>query len=98
MSRSWLIFISTLLAALIGLAGAPPPESFRFVVLGDRTGETQLGVYERVWKQVAAEAPAFVLSVGDTIQGLNDETAEAEWLQAQQILALFKRIPLHLAA
>jgi Icc protein len=94
----WQFFLSTLLAALVGIAAAPPPDSFRFVILGDRTGETQPGVYERVWKQAAAEVPAFVLSVGDTIQGLNDETAETEWRQTQQILAPFRRFPLYLAA
>jgi 3',5'-cyclic-AMP phosphodiesterase len=97
-SRRWQFFVSTLLAGLIGLAAAAPPDSFRFVILGDRTGEAQPGVYERVWQQAAAETPAFVLSIGDTIQGLNDETAESEWRHVQQILAPFRRIPLYLAA
>jgi hypothetical protein len=42
-------------------------DSFRFVILGDRTGETQPSVYERVWQEAAAEDPAFVVSVGDSI-------------------------------
>jgi predicted phosphodiesterase len=72
--------------------------SFQFVILGDRTGETQPGVYERVWQEAAAEEPAFVVSVGDSIQGLNDATAETEWRQFQQILAPYRRFPLYLAA
>jgi len=96
--RCWQFFVSLLLAALVGLAAAPAPDSFRFVILGDRTGEAQPGVYERVWQQAAAETPAFVLSIGDTIQGLNDETAESEWRHVQQILAPFRGIPLYLAA
>ena len=80
------------LAILLLAAAAQEPDSFRFVVLGDRTGEAQPGVYERVWKDAAhTEGPAFVVSVGDTIQGLNDETADAEWQQAEKILSSWKR-------
>ena len=49
--RRWQFFVSTVLAALVGIAGAASPDSFRFVILGDRTGETQPGVYERVWQR-----------------------------------------------
>jgi Icc protein len=97
-SRRWQFLFSVLLALLAGIAGAASPDSFRFVILGDRTGETQPGVYERVWRQAAAESPAFVVSVGDTIQGLNEETAEAEWRQVQQILTPFRQFPLYLTA
>src|ERR1700676_2880305 len=71
--------------------------SFRFVILSDRTGEGEPGVYERVWQEAAMEDPAFVLSVGDSIQGLNDATAEAEWRQFEQILTPYRRFPLFLA-
>jgi 3',5'-cyclic-AMP phosphodiesterase len=73
-------FASTATFALLLVAAAQGPDSFRFVVLGDRTGETEPGVYERVLKDAAAERPAFAVGVGDTIQGLHDERAEAEWL------------------
>jgi 3',5'-cyclic-AMP phosphodiesterase len=86
-------FMALLLAAV-----AEEPDSFRFVVLGDRTGEAQPGVYERVWKDAAAERPAFVVSVGDTIEGVNDETAEAQWEQAEKIFSSWARFPLYLAA
>jgi len=71
--------------------------SFHFVILGDRTGEAVPGVYERVWQQATAEDPALVLSVGDSIQGLNDSTAEAEWREFEQILSPYQRFPLYLA-
>src|SRR6266404_2638122 len=87
-----------LLLALAAIAGAPAPESFRFVILGDRTGEVQPGVHEEAWKEAAAEAPAFVVTVGDTIQGLNDATAEAEWQQVMQLSKPFRSCPLYLAA
>ena len=87
-----------LVAALLAVgAAAPAPDSFRFAILGDRTGEAQRGVYEQVWEELAAESPAFVVSVGDTIQGMNDAGAEAEWREARRILQLYRRFPLYLA-
>jgi Icc protein len=90
--RLFILFVSFLLAA-----AQPASESFHFVIVGDRTGEAQPGVYEQVWKAIASENPAFVVSVGDTIQGLKDATAETEWRQARQILAPYQRLPLYLA-
>ncbi len=69
----------------------------RFVLLGDRTGEAQAGVYERVWQAFAPTKPAFVVSVGDTIQGLEDAKAEGEWRAVQGVLAPYRAIPLYLA-
>lgn len=89
--------IAGLLAALAVAGRTANHDSFRFVILGDRTGEAQPGVYERAWKDVAAQNPAFVVGVGDTIQGLNDESAEAEWQSVKRILHPFRRFPLYLA-
>jgi Icc protein len=75
---------------------APGADSFHFAVLGDRTGEAQPGVYEQVWREITVEKPAFVLSVGDTIQGLDDATAEAQWREFEKIRARFRRLPLYL--
>jgi 3',5'-cyclic-AMP phosphodiesterase len=79
------------------LFAAAQPDSFRFVIIGDRTGETQPGAYEEAWKEAAGEHPAFVISVGDTIQGLDDQTADAQWQQARKMLDTWKRFPLYLA-
>jgi 3',5'-cyclic-AMP phosphodiesterase len=88
--------------ALGNQAGAQRPATgndlFHFVILGDRTGETVPGIYERVLQEAAAEGPAIVLSVGDSIQGLNDATAEPEWRQFEQIFTPYRRFPLYLAA
>jgi predicted phosphodiesterase len=93
--------VALLAAAILvppaGIAQTPASDAFHFAILGDRTGEAEPGVYERVWQEVAAEHPAFVVSVGDTIQGLNDATADAEWRQVQRILAPFRTYPLYLA-
>ena len=78
-------------ALLLALLAA---DSFHFVILGDRTGEAEPGVYEQVWTETAAEHPAFVVTIGDTIQGLNDATADREWREAQRIFD--KRFPLYL--
>ena len=40
----------------------------RFVILGDRTGSVQPGVWEQVWRETAGEKPAFVVTVGDMIE------------------------------
>lgn len=87
------------LSALFFLAVAllHASDSFRFVFLGDRTGETQTGVYERVWQELAEEKPAFVVSVGDTIQGLHDDTAEREWMETKRVLAPYSAFLLYLA-
>jgi 3',5'-cyclic-AMP phosphodiesterase len=93
---SWFLAAAAFVVAALVLRAAPGPDSFRFVLLGDRTGETLADVYERIWREVAAEKPAFVLSIGDTIQGGNDATARLEWEQVWRILAPFRQLPLYL--
>ncbi len=66
--------ISILLVWGLGYA-----QSFRFAIVGDRTGEAQPGVYEQVWREVDGYHPDFVINVGDTIQGGDDATATQEW-------------------
>jgi predicted phosphodiesterase len=91
-----LIFAAVLLAVLAPLAGRANPDSFRFEILGDRTGGPQPGVYEEAWREAAADDPAFVVTVGDTIQGYNDRTARAEWMAVEQLLKPWRRFPLYL--
>lgn len=94
--ESRLFAILASVAALAAAGGTRNNNSFRFVILGDRTGEPQQGVYERVWQGVVAENPAFVVGVGDTIQGEKDETAENQWQGIKRILRPYKRFPLYL--
>lgn len=70
---------------------APIPETFRFVILGDRTGEHVPGVWEQVWRETAAEHPDFVITVGDTIEGLDDQTVDAQWREMMQMLAPYRK-------
>jgi DNA repair exonuclease SbcCD nuclease subunit len=83
--RSWLLLI--LCAAAAGQ---------RFVILGDRTGEAQPGVYEQAWREISAARPEFVVSVGDTIQGLHDENTVREWADWRRLMTPYARIPLYL--
>src|SRR5215471_15123542 len=78
-------------------AAAPQTESLRFAILGDRTGDVQPDVYEQVWKEVSAEDPAFVVTVGDTIEGIDDATAQTQWQEVESILKPYRRFPLYLA-
>jgi len=87
--------IAMLLPLLMRSAAAPQLESFRFVILGDRTGEARPGVYEQVWQEAAVEHPAFVVTVGDTIEGLHDPTALAEWQEMERILEPYRSYPLY---
>jgi 3',5'-cyclic-AMP phosphodiesterase len=90
MRRYILLAVAVLAAAL-----AAAPESFHFAIVGDRTGEAQAGKWESVWTAMAADRPAFVVSVGDVIQGLNDATADAQWQQLLRTLTAYRGIPLY---
>ena len=68
----------------------------RFVILGDRTGSVQPGVYEQVWREAAAQKPDFVLTVGDIIEGLVDKNAEGEWDAVERLHKPYAAIPLYL--
>jgi 3',5'-cyclic-AMP phosphodiesterase len=80
-----------LTAAIVLIAYAAAPSGFRFVILGDRTGEAVAGVYQEIWREVDRERPDFVLSVGDTIQGGDDRTVDAEWRKILALLAPYRR-------
>jgi Icc protein len=81
------VALAALLTGTAGLHPAAPvqPNNFRFAVVGDRTGEAQPGVYERVWREVDRVHPDFVINAGDVIEGQNDATADAEWRAARAI-------------
>jgi 3',5'-cyclic AMP phosphodiesterase CpdA len=83
-------FVAAAVAAMALLgAAASSRNDFRFSILGDRTGDAQPGVYERVWRELDALHPDFVINVGDTIQGGNDATAASEWRALRPLWAHF---------
>lgn len=67
-----------------------PPE-IRFAILGDRTGEAVPGVYEEAWRETNLDHPEFVITVGDTIQGGDDLTINAEWRQVMRLLIPYQQ-------
>ena len=82
------VVISTAASLAVQSTGTAP--GFVFDIIGDRTGSAVAGVYEEVWREVDADHPEFVLTVGDTIEGGNDENAEKEWQKVMQILAPYR--------
>jgi hypothetical protein len=92
-----LCWTASRLFILAGLfASAACSQTFKFVLLGDRTGEAQPGVYEQIWSEIGREHPNFVLSGGDTIQGGNDTTAPHEWKAVFARLEPYRSIPFYL--
>jgi Icc protein len=89
-----LLTVTLLVTGAIAAANAGT-DDFRFVIVGDRTGETVPGVYQQVWRETDADHPAFVITVGDTIQGLNDATVDAEWQDVLRLLAPYRRYPIY---
>jgi predicted phosphodiesterase len=91
----FLFFIAALAFALVRTGAPAGQTSFRFAILGDRTGGAQPGVYEQAWREAAAERPAFVVTTGDMIEGLHDATAPAQWQEVERILQPFRRFQIY---
>ena len=49
------------------------PDEFQFAIVGDRTGEHRAGVFEKTVEKLNLLIPEFVISVGDFIEGYNDD-------------------------
>ena len=68
-----------------GLAPLDEPEAFSFAVVSDRTGEHREGVFAGAMPKTNLLQPAFVISVGDLIEGYTDDPATLahEWDELQ---------------
>lgn len=91
--RRW-VAACALAAAIVSGAWATysaPSEDFRFAILGDRTGEPVPGVWEEVWRETDADHPDFIVTVGDTIQGMQDATMDAQWQRIMRMLAPYRK-------
>lgn len=64
-----------------GLNANDAPEDFSFVVVTDRTGGHRPGVFRSAIPKVNLLEPAFVISVGDLIEGYTEdqERLDSEW-------------------
>jgi hypothetical protein len=71
-----------------GLEPLESPDDFRFVVVTDRTGEHRAGVFESAMPKVNLLQPAFVMSVGDLIEGYTEDPAQLdrEWDEFQSFV------------
>ena len=74
------------------LAANDADANFSFVIVGDRTGGARLGVFESVPAKVNLLEPAFVVSVGDLIEGYTEDPKrlEQEWREFERIAAGFR--------
>ena len=68
-----------------GLAANDDPKDFHFVVVSDRTGEHRPGIFRDAMAQINLLEPAFVVSVGDLIEGYTEDpkTLRKEWGEIQ---------------
>ncbi len=64
------------------------PRVFHFAVIADRTGGERPGVFESALRKVGLMQPAFVLCVGDLIEGYTDDTAEIarQWTELDTLV------------
>ena len=63
------------------LAANDAAEDFHFVIVSDRTGGARPGVFESALPKADLLEPAFVVSIGDLIEGYTEDPAQidAEW-------------------
>ena len=81
---------------LLSPSGAAPDRAeqpFRFSIIGDRTGGPEPGVYSQVWDEVDRLRPAFVINVGDTIEGGDDNRALAQWNMLRPLFEQYRSYP-----
>lgn len=93
------LYINALICVAVWLVSAVPAAvaaEFEFAILGDRTGNAVPGIYEKVCHEVASRHPALIINVGDTIEGMRDETADQEWAAIQPAWRVFGDIPFYL--
>jgi len=86
------ILCVVLLLAVVALA-AP----VRFAIIGDRTGDHQDSVYEKIVAEAAKAKPEFIITVGDHIEGYEQTDTmklDEEWKEIEAIVAPLK-MPFH---
>lgn len=87
------LVFATFVGAIVTRAVTEPKNDFRFSILGDRTGGATPYIYGRVWREIDLLHPDFVINVGDTIEGGNDQRAVAEWQAIRPMWERYKHYP-----
>ena len=86
-----------ILTAVMLLAVTAVAAPVRFAIIGDRTGDHQDSIHEKIVTAVAKAKPEFVITVGDHIEGYEQtDTAklDEEWQEYKAIVAPLK-MPFH---
>jgi len=81
------------LSRIAAVGGHAPvsEDSFRFVIMGDRTGGHVEGVWAQAVEEVNTLAPDFVMCVGDLIEGYTEDPAELDGMW-EEFVALTSRL------
>jgi hypothetical protein len=97
-----LILTLTVILAVLGAAFAATPHTeraigpyngtIRFVVIGDRTGRHQPGVYEQAIAEISRLRPDFSITVGDQIEGYSSDSTEIA-VQWREYYSIVKPLP-----
>jgi len=84
-----------ILLAVVVLAVAAVAAPVRFAIIGDRTGDYQDSIYEKIVAEVAKARPEFVFTVGDQIEGYTEDTTvlNKEWQVQGHRSAAFDAAP-----
>ena len=97
-NRRWVaraLVIAAFAGVVVTRALTEPKNDFRFSIIGDRTGGVTPFIYGRVWREVDLLHPDFVINVGDTIEGGNDERGVKEWQELRTVWEKYKHYPLY---
>jgi predicted phosphodiesterase len=81
-----------LLLILTSFIYANAEDSFKFIVVGDRTGGHVKGIFEEVINEVKLLKPDFTMCVGDLIEGYTEDTMtiHAQW---DTVINIVKELP-----
>ncbi len=65
---------------------------YKFIVLPDKTGGSETGAFEKAIEEINRLAPAFVINVGDLVEGFVSDVkySEPQWADMQQRLSKFE--------
>lgn len=94
------LFALFLLCGALFSQTAKAPASYRFIVLGDRSGSPRPGIFPAVIAKAMSlsPVPAFYINVGDLIQGYTSDTAELrrQWGEVKaELKPLTDKFPFH---
>ena len=87
------------ISGVLAESGGPAENPVRFVILGDRTGDAEPGVYEQIIVEAERLKPEFVITVGDMIDGYTQDTLQliSEWDSLLQMFEAFS-VPVYFTA